>query len=87
MSDFPSKFIHLGTDQNPGSYVKPFMVAAIFLDSDGVVFKSNGGEELGRINCRSEYRARVVKLFIECCDAGRDFSQPDLSFLDGKPGK
>lgn len=88
MSDFTSnKFLHLGTDQKPGGYVKPFTISAIFADNDGVVFKSSSGDVLGRIDCRSEHRPHVIKLFVECCDAGRDFSQPDLSFLDSKSGK
>lgn len=88
MSDFTSnKYLHLGTEQKPGGFVKPYMITAIYPDNDGVVFKSSSGEELGRINCRAEYRARVIQLFVECCDAGREFTQPDLRFLDAKSGK
>lgn len=88
MSDFSSnKFLHLGTEQKPGGFVKPYMITAIYPDSEGVVFKSSSGDELGKINCRPEHRARVIKLFVECCDAGRDFTQPDLSFLDSKSAK
>ena len=85
MSDFISaKFLHVGTDEMPGGFVKPYMINAIYPDSEGVVFKSGSGDTLGRINCRPEHRPRVIKLFVECCDAGRDFTQPDLSFLNSK---
>lgn len=83
MSENISKFLNLGTVAR----VRNYMIAGIIPTDEGVKFITSSGDELAHVKCAAAHRERLANLIAECCDAGKDFVQPDLSFLKEKAAK
>lgn len=83
MSENISKFFNFGN----GTRVRPYMITAIIITEEGVKCTTGSGDELAHIKCAAAHRERLADLVADCCDAGKDFVQPDLAFLKEKAGK
>jgi len=83
MSENTSKFFNFGN----GTRVRPYMIAGIIVTDEGVQFTTGSGDELAHVKCAAAHRERLADLVADCCDAGKDFVQPDLSFLKDKAAK
>lgn len=82
MSENVSKFIKF----KGGKRVRPYLVAQIDFNNDGLVFLDSEGNEFGTIPCPPEHREHLSDLYDEALSK-KDFVQPELPTMNGKAAK
>ena len=60
---------------------RPHLIGGAFPTDTGVKVVSGGGDTLAEFRCPKAHRQRVCDILLQCGEDGKDFEQPDWSFL------